>query len=395
VASGLLADELGSGQYNTAGSGDFTWSSLIDSRAASGQPNTAPYEDIVKGTWQNLSSVRMRAQDAIPALATYAPDAPPDLTAHLHALEGMSEVMLAELYCSGIALSTLVPGGNFVYSSALSSQQVYEHALAQFDSALTLVKDSAQIRDFIRVGRGRTLLDLGRFADAAEAVKDVPTSFSYDNRHSTQLPGAVGVANFTASPGLQYGYGTLVDKEGGNGINYLSSNDPRIVWTDIGPDNTGLWQNTHIIRPDKWAKPDASKSVTIANGVEARLIEAEALLQANDIDGWAAKLNDLRAHAITPAIPDLTADSTLTASADRRIDVMFRERAMWLFLTGHRQGDLRRLVRQYHRRQDDVYPTGGYPAGPLGNYGVFVNLPAPQTEALNNPSFHGCINRDA
>jgi hypothetical protein len=303
--------------------------------------------------------------------------------------------MLAELYCSGIALSTLVQGGNFVYSGALTSTQVYEHALAQFDSALVLVKDSARIRDFIRVGRGRVLLDLGRFADAADAVKDVPTSFRYDNLHSTQLPGAVGVANFTASVGLQYGYGTMVDKEGGNGINYLSANDPRIQWTDIGPDNTGLWQNTHIIRPDKWATPDASTPVTIANGVEARLIEAEALLQAEDIEGWAGKLNDLRAHAITPAIPDLPTDSTLNATPDERIDVMFRERAMWLFLTGHRQGDLRRLVRQYHRRQEDVYPTGAYPAGPLGNYGIFVNLPAPQAEALNNPSFHGCINRDA
>jgi len=36
-------------------------------------------------------------------------------------------------------------------------------------------------------------------------------------------------------------------------------------------------------------------------------------------------------------------------TAEARVDLLFRERAFWFFLTGHRQGDLRRLIRQYGR----------------------------------------------
>lgn len=394
VSSGMLADELGSGQYNTPSSGTFTNYSVIDSRAATGDQTASGLDDLPKGTWSGLSAVRIRVQDAIPAVQTYAPNEAPDLVAHLHALAGMSETMLAELYCSGIVLTTINAGGGFTYGNTMTSEDVYTHALAQFDSALALVHDSTRIKNFIMVGRGRVLLDLGRYADAAAAVADVPTDFTYDNLHSLGVPGGVGVANFTANAGLQFGYGTLVDHEGGNGINYLSANDPRVTWTDRGPDNGGIW-TTHVLSPDKWAKPDASKSVTIANGVEARLIEAEALLKANNASGWAAKLNDLRATAVTPAMPALPADSTTGATAALQLKVMFRERAMWLYLTGHRQGDMRRLVRQYGLPQDQVYPTGSYPAGPLGNYGTFVNFPAPQSEIASNPNFHGCINRDA
>jgi hypothetical protein len=82
-------------------------------------------------------------------------------------------------------------------------------------------------------------------------------------------------------------------------------------------------------------------------------------------------------------------------NADARIDLVFRERAFWLFLTGHRLGDMRRLVRQYGRNRDNVFPVGTYRAGPLGNYGNDVNVPAPASEILSNPKFSGCINRDA
>ena len=34
--------------------------------------------------------------------------------------------------------------------------------------------------------------------------------------------------------------------------------------------------------------------MTVASGIEARLIEAEAALKANDINGWLGKLNAAR-----------------------------------------------------------------------------------------------------
>ena len=142
--------------------------------------------------------------------------------------------------------------------------------------------------------------------------------------------------------------------------------------------------------------------LTLASGLEARLIEAEAALNAGDAS-WLTTLNALRTTCTdagscpdpAPAgtggvagLPPLTDPGT----PDARVDLLFRERAFWLFMTGHRQGDLRRLLRQYHRQQNQVYPTGLYSGG-LGTYGNDVTVPIPLSERAN-PLFTGCFNRN-
>jgi hypothetical protein len=61
---------------------------------------------------------------------------------------------------------------------------------------------------------------------------------------------------------------------------------------------------------------------------------------------------------------------------------------MWL--TSHRLGDFRRLIRQYGRNAETVFPTGVYPTlGPqkgAGRYLTDVNFPIP-FEEQNNPEF--------
>jgi hypothetical protein len=54
--------------------------------------------------------------------------------------------------------------------------------------------------------------------------------------------------------------------------------------------------------------------------------------------------------------------------------------------------DLRRLIRQYGRTQDQVFPTGVYFKG--GVYGADVNFAVPDAELIN-PNFKGCFDRDA
>src|SRR5207237_9537292 len=98
---------------------------------------------------------------------------------------------------------------------------------------------------------------------------------------------------------------------------------------------------------------DYDAPVTVASGIEARLIEAEAALQTNDPTTWLSKLNDLRATAITPAIPALADPGAAT-----RVDTLFKERAFWMHLTGHRLGDMRRLIHQYARPDSTVFPWG-------------------------------------
>ena len=47
---------------------------------------------------------------------------------------------------------------------------------------------------------------------------------------------------------------------------------------------------------------------------------------------------------------------------------------------------------QYSRATESVFPTGGF--FKAGVYGPDVNFPVPDVE-LNNPKFHGCIDRNA
>ena len=74
----------------------------------------------------------------------------------------------------------------------------------------------------------------------------------------------------------------------------------------------------------------------------------------------------------------------LQATPAAQVDQLFKERAYWLFLTSHRLGDLRRLVRQYGRAVNTVFPNGSYFKG--GTYGNNVNVPVPFQEQ-NNPEY--------
>ena len=75
---------------------------------------------------------------------------------------------------------------------------------------------------------------------------------------------------------------------------------------------------------------------------------------------------------------------TLEPTAAGQVDQLFHERAYWMYLTSHRLGDLRRLIKQYGRAVNAVFPNGLYFKG--GTYGTDVNVPVPQQEQ-NNPNF--------
>ncbi len=189
------------------------------------------------------------------------------------------------------------------------------------------------------------------------------------------------------------------DLEGGAGLPYVSANDPRIS-TKTGPD--GIFDSAFpitIIRQGIWGR---TSNVTLASGIEAQLITAEAALQANDTTTWLTIINTLRTNAtLYPAAQTgFTRGPNLTALADpgsvaARQDRMYYERAFWMFSTGHRLGDMRRLVRPtpdgYGRTINSVYPNGAWFKG--GNYGDAIQMVLP-VEELNNPNYHGCADRN-
>jgi starch-binding outer membrane protein, SusD/RagB family len=264
-----------------------------------------------------------------------------------------------------------------------STGQVYSHAMALFDTAQALAGDSTRFANLAALGRARAQIAIGDYDGAAASVAAVPDDFAYLISF-TAAEGA-HAQNFAAfSPYGNWNY-SVPDREGNNGLNYISSGDPRTSASPFG------FEGASGYHPDKYAG-DGSTPIVLASGVEARLIEAEAALHAGDVATWLAKLNHLRETAITPALADTTDPGTDQA----RVALMFRERAFWLFLTGHRQGDLRRLVREYHVPQSDIYPTGSYDfLVPGFFYGTSIDAPIPQQEAESNPLFTGCLARGA
>jgi hypothetical protein len=310
----------------------------------------------------------------------------------LRALAGYTYLAFSENYCSGVPFSFAPDTGSLVFGEPETTTQMLEKAVARFDAAIGHPAATAEIVNAAMVGKGRALLDLGRPGDAAAAVAGVPDDFVKYTEHSNNSArerNGVYELNFVVR---RWSVG---DSEGINGLDFRSSGDPRIgAALDDRGGFDGASELWHFTNYQSW-----SDAVALATGVEARLIEAEALL-ASDPAGWLALLNQLRADFATLApllYPDNPPSGSLAPLADpgtqaAREDLHFRERAFWLYSTNHRLGDLRRLVRQYGRDVESVFPTGAYfKAG--STYGVDVNFPIPQDE-LNNPNFVQCIDRN-
>jgi hypothetical protein len=362
--------------------------------------NTQPNNVSLKGTFADLSSARAAADNASAGYAKFDP-ANPDWPRVL-IYDGYSYLMFAEYYCDGVPFSTLnTTNGKITYGLPMSRPQIRQIAIAKFDSALTLgaaavTADNAagnstaidsEVIYAARVGLARTLVDSNDYAGAATVAATVPPGFVYLVENSTNNPIQFnGVWNYNVA-GSFFGVG---DFDGGTGLDFVSGNDPRVKTIDTGEPGT-IGFGPDWVQQEIYTQP-GSNSV-LASGTEAQLIVAEAQLSAGDVGGWAATLNTLRLTAISPAMLALPADSTTTASADMRIDVMFRERAFWLFMTGHRMEDMRRLVRQYGRGEASVFPSVNPTAINL-SYGTDVDFPVSEDEQ-NNPNFKGCTDRKA
>lgn len=370
ITSGMLTDEIESARGGTE---------HLDSRAQNEgvQPLSTTWAFVGQSTTQTIR--------AIAALKEFAPEGTATEKAtkatqigHLYALQGFAYTILAENYCSGLPIANaddLDP-----QTDLLTTAQMYARAQAYFDTAATTLGTTTAdqpFRNAVAVGRGRVFIDLARYDDAAAAVSGIPTNFSFTISYS-----ATSVVNAVydwMNATLNY---APANREGINGMDYITANDPRVtVRRDAagapipraGQDGAQHYTQTVFATP--------GAPIPLATGIEARMIEAEAALKKGDATTYLAKLNDAR-----------TLHATLTPLADpgstvARENLLFRERAFWFWGTAHRLGDLRRLVKNYQRGAETVYPTGPYFKG--GAYGTDLVLIPAQAEK-NNPDFTGC-----
>src|SRR5438105_11079909 len=98
-------------------------------------------------------------------------------------LRGYDTTLFREGCPSGVALSS-DDGVVTTFGDPQTTQQIFQRAVASFDTALSLAETSKRIRFGSEIGRGRALLNLAKFADAGAAVADVPQAFSLTTSHS-------------------------------------------------------------------------------------------------------------------------------------------------------------------------------------------------------------------
>jgi hypothetical protein len=365
LMSGILADE-------------FVNPGFIPSRTEVDIRTTQPVTAGLGAFFQSLHRARAASEDAAASLQALAED--PDANAgipEMLSLAGYSYIFLAEDFCSGVPVSRVV-NDQIVFGEQLTTAQVFDTAIVRFNAALAhpSIAPGDPIHSLASVGLARALLNQGRFADAAAAVASVPEDFVYETEHAT-TPSNLHNGVFEAFNNGEFG---VNDQEGTNGLNYVSAEDLRVT----GDSGLGSDLNTLTWIPNKYASFDAS--VPLADFLEAQLIIAESELQSSAFDAMTQRLNTLRGGS---GLDPLPTPGDLTAATD----LLFRERAFWLFATGHRLGDMRRLIRQYGRPADTVFPIGSYFKGGL-TYGSAVNLPLPRRET-NNPNVAGCLDREA
>ncbi|MFN7458887.1 MAG: hypothetical protein ACK5U0_15975 [Gemmatimonas sp.] len=382
---GLLSDEL----INARPGADH-----IDQRAFN--ENTFP-----AAAWNKFSDSYTQVVRAIRALNQFVPASATRNrdVGQLYALQGITLNIGGELFCNGVPLASVNDAAPEA-ATLVTTQQLYQRAIAQADSALAALGNAAtdqNLRYLARVAKARAQLNLGQFDAAAATVSAggdgagsiaVPTGWQYavEFPHTTLVNSIfdwmVNTANFGPS-----------DREGGNGLDYRSARDPRVLTSATS--RLGQDGSTQVFTVLGY--PNGSAPTTLVSGVTARLIEAEAALRRGDATTWLAKLNEPRADAAVRTlrnigtVADILPPLTDPGTADARVTLLFRERAFWFYLTGTRVGDLRRLQRQYSRPATAVWPTGAYFKG--GTYGTDVTL-TPSFAERNNTAYSGCTDRN-
>lgn len=367
---------------------EMTQSDTYTSRISADQRAQQPplMGNVADQAFANLQTTRQTTALAAKTIAALSDQGANDpRIATIKALEGMAIVTLAEGFCGYVPLSERVNGVD-AFGEPLSTGALLDQALAR----LTVAAAADGANNLVKVVKGRALLDKADFNGAAAAVAAIPTTYVWQIEHSDNSPQQW---NAVYSLGANGRY-TVADGEGGNGMPFRSALDPRVLWKNSGA--KGFDKQTPLYYDLRYAGQSAP--VALASGVEARLIEAEAALQSGQTDVWLTRLNDLRAQLATLMpilVPDWATEIDNTPITARslppladpgtpaaRIDLLFRERAFWLYTTGHRLGDLRRLLRApYNRPATSVYPSGAFFKG--GSYGNDVALRIPFNENQN------------
>ncbi len=351
VMGGLFGNELMWSNYSP-------WGRDADLRAV--DPENSEYAFMPCGSsnsvYKPLSSARWMADNVLRLFKEWTdeemlPADRTDMIAHAAAYAGYSLVLLGEAMCSA-ALDVgpeLQPNEIFAEAEARFTEAIQAAGTAGTDSILNLA----------RVGRARTLLNLGRAAEAATDAESVPLDFviyaTYDSEVSRRYN---NVHNRT-----ERNQDITID-EPFRDVRFQGILDPRfkVVYQGLASD-----QKLPLYYTEKY--PDRDADVELATWEEAQLIIAEARGGQEAV----AIINTLHARVGLPPF-------TSSDPAEIQQQIIY-ERQAELFLETHHLGDMRRYGLEFFPVAGTVYPGVG-----AAIYGSQTCYPIPTAETANNPN---------
>ncbi|TVR54279.1 MAG: hypothetical protein EA421_09315 [Gemmatimonadales bacterium] len=280
--------------------------------------------------------------------------------------------LMGEAFCEG----TMRQPGNEP-GPLMSVEQTLEAALPRYDQAIELAggltgAEAANILNASRVAKGRTLLQLGRTADAIAAVQGVPSDFEFlvpfvdDPGNRGRLGN--GVYFFSAGGSREAFVVPPHYREMGQDLTGDPTDpvgDPRIQFFDSGrpaQDNTlQLWSQLKY--------PSWSASIRLASGLEARYIEVEARNDPVEMLGF---INERRA-----------AGGHGPYEGDDLLGELMAQRSIDFWLEGKRMGDWRRNPGSV---PNILEPGDNYYKPEVGTVFDQTCFPLPFDERTNNPN---------
>jgi starch-binding outer membrane protein, SusD/RagB family len=254
---------------------------------------------------------------------------------------GFSNRLMGDNFCNAV-----IDGGPMQDHTAF-----YQRAERHFGDAIALATELGRdtLRQAARAGRAQTRMMLGNWEGALADAAEVETLFNYTQTHAAftgrerewnWIFRSVLFANAEVTV-----WGTPFADWGR--VDGTTTGDPRLVFDRPATVPTGRDARRPFWRQRKFTA--TGSLISVAKGVEMRLIEAEARLLQGNWQGAVDKINEVRTFRRSAAGGLATADRTtarlpnVTATnATQAWELLMRERGIELYLEGRRLPDIRR-----------------------------------------------------
>ena len=261
-----------------------------------------------------------------------------------------------------------------------------EKAIAQFTQAYTLSTVTAT-KNAALAARASVYADLGRWNEAVADARQIADNFVFQARYSAEEAEQRNEVFFyvaNAPYRVHSVWRTPYEDY------YTQTNDPRTPWIKVPAFPYGEIQRPKIGNVP-WYPQQKFKAYTdpinLVSGREMRLIEAEALLVANNVPAAMALINRVRTtQRPGMSAPPATVQAYTATTLDAAWAALKAERGIELWLEGRRMADLRRWKAANRPGALRPLEDATNPATFLDNPQSLC-IPISQNEIDTNPNF--------